>query len=82
MSEWKGVIDLLKLENMEEERPLIKKANEYNKVSLVLRCLRGLKENAVESKKEKNINEQKEKIKSKIKGIISEKIEINFDDFL
>ncbi len=82
MSEWKGVIDLLKLENMEEERPLIKKANEYNKVSLMLRCLRGLKENAVESKKEKNINEQKEKIKSKIRGIISEKIEINFDDFL
>jgi hypothetical protein len=59
---------------MEDERPLIKKANEYHKVSLLLKCLKGLKENAIESKKEKNINEQKQKIKSKIKGIISEKI--------
>jgi hypothetical protein len=56
---------------MEEERPLIKKANEYHKVSLLLKTLRGLKENAIESKKEKNINEQKQKIKSKIKNIIS-----------
>lgn len=44
----------------------------------MLKSLRELKKNAVESKKEKNIKDQKLKIKSKIKGIINEKIEINF----
>lgn len=48
----------------------------------MLKSLRELKKNAIESKKEKNIKDQKLKIKSKIKDIINEKIEINFEEFL
>ena len=40
----------------------------------MLKSLRQLKKYAVESKKEKNIQDQKLKIKSKIKDIMKEKI--------
>ena len=72
LSQWTYTLDLLRLQNMQEQRPLIRKANDYHRVLLLMKSIRSLKLNAVESKKEKNITEQKLKIKSKINNIIKQ----------
>lgn len=81
-SEWKRTIPQLVAENFDWERPRNKRATEFNRLQLLHKGFRSLSLNKEEQQKNRCIADQKNKIKTKIKNMLEDSGEINYEQFL
>ena len=71
-NKWKGIVPKLSVENYEEERPLVLKAEEYRSYNLKEKSFRVLVLNKEEEQREKKIEANKKIIEDNIKKMIEE----------
>lgn len=71
---------LIAAENYDWERPRTKRADEFYRLQLRMKGMKGLRLNREEEEREKCIREQKGKIKARIKNLLEE--ELDYQQYL